>query len=387
MAGLSFTVTPSDNSDRLMPTYQSTPQFEHGLPESLGVLLVNLGTPDAPTASAVRRYLRQFLWDPRVVEIPRPLWWLILNLVILPFRPATSAKAYAEIWTEEGSPLLLHSQDIADSVARQLAGRVSGVVNVELGMSYGSPSIDQALDKLFNEGAQRIVCLPLYPQYSGTTTGSVFDDVARSLGRRRWVPEFRFIGQYHDARGYIAAQVQNIREYWDQHGRGEKLLFSFHGLPKQTLENGDPYHCQCLKTARLIAESLELEDGSWQVTFQSRLGRAEWLKPYTSDVVTELGNAGLSRIDVVCPGFAADCLETLEEIAMQNAGFFKDAGGDSLNYIPALNARDDHVAFLTRLIEKHIGGWPESSPDWSASDVAREKEKSRERALAAGASA
>lgn len=370
-----------------MPTYQSTPQFEHGLPESLGVLLVNLGTPDAPTASAVRRYLRQFLSDPRVVEIPRPIWWLILNAVILPFRPATSAKAYAEIWTEEGSPLLLHSQDIADSVARQLAARVSGVVNVELGMSYGSPSIDQAVDKLFSEGAQRIVCLPLYPQYSGTTTGSVFDDVTRSLGRRRWVPEFRFVGQYHDARGYIAAQVQNIREYWEQHGRGEKLLFSFHGLPRQTLENGDPYHCQCLKTARLIAESLELEDGSWQVTFQSRLGRAEWLKPYTSDVVTELGNAGLSRIDVVCPGFAADCLETLEEIAMQNAGFFKDAGGDSLNYIPALNARDDHVAFLSRLIEKHIGGWPESSPDWSASDAAREKEKSRERALAAGASA
>jgi ferrochelatase len=330
--------------------------------------------------------LRQFLWDPRVVEIPRPVWWLILNAFILPFRPASSAKAYNEIWTDDGSPLLIHSQDIADSVASQLAARVSGVVNVELGMSYGQPSIDSALEKLFAQGAQRIVCLPLYPQYSGTTTGSVFDDVTRSLGKRRWVPGFRFINQYHDAPGYIAAQVQNIREYWDQHGRGEKLLFSFHGLPRQTLENGDPYHCQCLKTARLIVESLELEDGSWQVTFQSRLGRAEWLKPYTSDVVTELGNAGLSRIDVVCPGFAADCLETLEEIAMQNAGFFKDAGGDSLNYIPALNARDDHVAFLTRLVEKHIGGWPESSPDWSASDVAREKEKSRQRALAAGAS-
>jgi ferrochelatase len=370
-----------------MPRFQSTPNFEHGLPESLGVLLVNLGTPEAPTASAVRRYLRQFLWDPRVVEIPRPVWWLILNAFILPFRPATSAKAYGEIWTEDGSPLLLHSQDIADSVATQLAGRVSGVVNVELGMSYGQPSIDSALENLLQQGAQRIVCLPLYPQYSGTTTGSVFDDVTRVLGTRRWVPGFRFINQYHDAPGYIAAQVQNIREYWDQHSRGEKLLFSFHGLPRQMLENGDPYHCQCLKTARLIAESLELEDGSWQVTFQSRLGRAEWLKPYTSDVVTELGNAGLGRIDVVCPGFAADCLETLEEIAMQNAGFFKDAGGDSLNYIPALNARDDHVAFLTRLIEKHIGGWPESSPDWSASDVAREREKSRERALAAGASA
>jgi ferrochelatase len=370
-----------------MPSYQSTPNFEHGLPESLGVLLVNLGTPEAPTASAVRRYLRQFLWDPRVVEIPRPVWWVILNAFILPFRPASSAKAYSEIWTDEGSPLLLHSQHIADSVAAQLATRVSGVVNVELGMSYGQPSIDSALDKLFARGAQRIVCLPLYPQYSGTTTGSVFDDVTRSLGRRRWVPGFRFINQYHDARGYIAAQVQNIREYWEEHGRGEKLLFSFHGLPRQTLDNGDPYHCQCLKTARLIAESLELEDGSWQVTFQSRLGRAEWLKPYTSDTVTELGKAGLGRIDVVCPGFAADCLETLEEIAMQNAGFFKDAGGDALNYIPALNARDDHVAFLTRLIEKHIGGWPESSPDWSASDVAREQEKSRERALAAGASA
>ena len=382
---LSFTVTASDTSDRLMPTYQSSPQFEHGLPESLGVLLVNLGTPDAPTPAAVRRYLREFLSDPRVVEIPRPLWWLILNAILLPFRPASSASNYRKIWTEEGSPLLVHSQDIADSVARQLAARVSGVVNVELGMSYGQPSINSALEKLLHEGAQRIVCLPLYPQYSGTTTGSVFDDVTNALGKRRWVPEFRFISQYHDARGYVAAQAQNIREYWEQHGRGEKLLFSFHGLPQQTLDNGDPYHCQCLKTARLIAESLELADDEWQVSFQSRLGRAQWLQPYTSEVVSELGRQGMTRLDVVCPGFAADCLETLEEIAMQNAGFFQDAGGDALHYIPALNARDDHVAFLTRLIEKHIAGWPESSPDWSASDVAREKEKTRQRALAAGA--
>jgi ferrochelatase len=369
-----------------MPNYQSSLNFEHGLPESLGVLLVNLGTPDAPTTSAVRRYLRQFLWDPRVVEIPRPLWWLILNAFILPFRPASSAKNYRKIWTDDGSPLLVHSQDIADSVARQLAARVSGVVNVELGMSYGQPSIESALDKLFREGAQRVVCLPLYPQYSGTTTGSVFDDVTRTIGKRRWVPDFRFISQYHDARGYIAAQAQNIREYRERHGQGERLLFSFHGLPQQTLVNGDPYHCQCLKTARLIAESLDLGEDEWQVSFQSRLGRAEWLQPYTSDVVTGLGEAGVTRLDVVCPGFAADCLETLEEIAMQNAEFFKEAGGGELHYIPALNARDDHVAFLTRLIEKHIGGWPESSPDWSASDAAREKEKSRERALAAGAS-
>ena len=368
-----------------MPTYESTANFEHGLPESLGVLIVNLGTPDAPKTSAVRRYLREFLSDPRVVEIPRPIWWLILNGFILPFRPAQSAKAYAEIWSDDGSPLLMHSQAIADSIAGQLAARLSGAVNVELGMTYGNPSIGDALDKLFAAGARRIVCLPLYPQYSGTTTGSVFDVVSKALSRRRWVPEFRFINHYHDARGYIAALAQSIREHWDQHGRGERLLFSFHGVPRQTLDNGDPYHCQCLKTARLVAESLEIGDDEWQVSFQSRLGRAEWLKPYTAETVTALGEGGLETLDVVCPGFSADCLETLEEIAMQNAEFFTEAGGGELRYIPCLNARDDHVAFLTRLIEKHIGGWPEASPDWSASEVARENEKSRQRALAAGA--
>ena len=368
-----------------MPTYESRANFEHGLPESLGVLIVNLGTPDAPTTSAVRRYLREFLSDPRVVEIPRPIWWLILNAFILPFRPASSAKNYAEIWTEEGSPLLVHSQGLAESIGHQLSARVSGVVNVELGMTYGNPSIDNALERLYEEGAQRIVCLPLYPQYSGTTTASVFDVVTRALNRRRWVPEFRFINHYHDARGYIAALAQSIREYWEAHGKGEKLLFSFHGVPRQTLDKGDPYHCQCLKTARLVAESLELVDEEWHVSFQSRLGRAEWLKPYTADTVTAFGEGGLEQLDVVCPGFSADCLETLEEIAMQNAEFFKEAGGGELRYIPCLNARDDHVAFLTRLIEKHIAGWPEASPDWSASDVARENEKTRQRALAAGA--
>jgi len=370
----------------LMPTLQSTPQHEHGLPESLGVLLVNLGTPDEPTPTAVRRYLGQFLSDPRVVEAPRLLWWIILHGFILRVRPARSARAYQKIWTEHGSPLLLHSQDIANSIAQVLTARISGTVSVELAMSYGDPSIDAALERLYQQGAQRIVCLPLYPQYSGTTTASVFDAVTAAISRRRWVPEFRFINHYHDARGYIAAQAQNIREYWDQHGRGDKLLFSFHGVPKDTLLSGDPYHCQCLKTGRLIAESLDLTDEEWVITFQSRVGRAEWLRPYTNETVTELGGQGVARLDVVCPGFAADCLETLEEIAMQNAGFFTAAGGASLNYIPALNARDDHVAFLTRLIEKHIGGWPESSTDWSASDAARDQDKSRQRALAMGAS-
>ena len=225
-----------------MPTNPDSPKHEHGLPESLGVLLVNLGTPDAPTPAAVRRYLREFLWDPRIVEVPRPLWWLILHGFILRFRPTRSARAYAKIWTEQGSPLLLHTQELAQSVSRQLTARLSGAVNVELAMSYGSPSIQAALDKLYENGAQRIVCLPLYPQYSGTTTASVFDAVTTALRSRRWVPEFRFISHYHDARGYIAAQAQNIREYWEQHGRGERLLFSFHGLPKDNLTQGDPYH-------------------------------------------------------------------------------------------------------------------------------------------------
>jgi len=374
-------------ADRLMPTFDTTPPYEHGLPDSLGVLLVNLGTPDDPSPAAVRRYLKEFLWDPRVIEVPRPIWWLILNGFILRFRPSRSAEAYQKIWTEDGSPLLLHSQDIASGLQQQLGARVSGAVNVALGMSYGSPSIDVALNELYQQGAQRIVCLPLYPQYSATTTASVFDAVTRALSRRRWLPEFRFIKQYHDARGFIAAQAQNIREYWERHGRGDKLLFSFHGLPKETLENGDPYHCQCLKTARLVAESLELDSEEWVVSFQSRVGRGEWLRPYTDETVTELGKQGVSELDVVCPGFAADCLETLEEIAMQNAEFFADAGGGSLRYIPALNARDDHVAFLARLVEKHIAGWPESSTDWSASDTARELDKTRQRALDRGASA
>ena len=369
-----------------MPTFQSSPQYEHGFPESLGVLLVNLGTPDTPTPAAVRRYLREFLSDPRVVELPRFLWWIILHGFILRVRPSRSARAYQKVWTEHGSPLLLHSRDITDSVRQQLAARISGSVNVEIGMSYGDPSIDAALDRLYQQGARRIVCLPLYPQYSGTTTASVFDAVTAALSRRRWVPEFRFINHYHDAPGYIAAQAQNIREYWDQTGRGEVLLFSFHGLPRDILTKGDPYHCQCLKSARMIADSLELTDDEWAVSFQSRVGRAEWLQPYTDKTIAEFGRKGLQRLDVVCPGFAADCLETLEEIAMQYASLFVDAGGGSFNYIPALNARDDHIAFLTRLIEKHVGGWPESSTDWSASEMAREQDKSRQRASSMGAS-
>ena len=368
-----------------MPTFQSSPEYEHGSAESLGVLVVNLGTPDDPSPGPVRRYLRQFLSDPRVVEIPRPVWLMILYGFILPFRPKRSAEAYEKIWTEAGSPLLRISEDITAALQDRLSQRFSGPVHATLGMSYGSPSIPDALDRLYERGARRIVVLPLYPQYSGTTTASVFDAVTAALSKRRWVPEFRFINHYHDAPGYIAALAASVRDYWEQHGRGDKLLLSFHGVPKQTLLKGDPYHCQCHKTARLLAEALDLSRDQCTVAFQSRLGKAEWLKPYADETIEALGRGKLERLDVLCPGFAADCLETLEETAMQNRDIFREAGGGDLHYIPALNARDDHVAFLARLVEKHAGGWPETSPDWSETEAVREREKSRERALAMGA--
>jgi len=368
-----------------MSRYLSHPRYEHGTPESLGVLLVNLGTPDEPTTAAVRRYLKQFLSDPRVVELPRPLWWLILNGVILRIRPPRTAEAYRKIWTEHGSPLLLHCRDIASGVASELGSRLSGPVHVELGMSYGEPSIRSALDRLHEEQVRRVLLLPLYPQYSNTTTGSVFADVTGHLSRRRWVPEFRFVNHYHDAPGYIAALAASIRDFRDREGAGRKLLFSFHGLPRRMLEDGDPYHCQCQKTARLVAAELELPDDAWAVSFQSRVGREPWLQPYTDELLEQWGREGMERVDVVCPGFSADCLETLEEIRMQNGELFAGAGGGELRYIPALNARDDHVAFLSRLVVKHVAGWPEASPDYSASETASELDRSARRARAMGA--
>ena len=355
-----------------MPTYRSTPQLEHGLPESTGILVVNLGTPDAPTTGAVRRFLRQFLSDPRVVPYPRLIWWLILNLVILVIRPARSAAAYRKIWTEQGSPLLLHSEEIANKLRARMASVADSPVHLELAMTYGEPSVAGAIDKLLAMGVRRIITLPLYPQYSGTTTAAVFDAVAHEFGHLCWVPESRFISSYHDAPGYIDALAASISENWAQHGRGEKLLMSFHGLPKSMLRNGDPYHRQCQKTARLLADGLGLNDDDWLLSFQSRVGREEWLAPYTDETVMKLGKQGLARVDVVCPGFSTDCLETLEEIAMQNAAFFSDAGGGSLHYIPALNARDDHVRFLAELLERHTEHWS-AGPDESSRQAARDR--------------
>lgn len=354
-----------------MPSYQSTPGFKHGIKQSTGILLVNLGTPEAPTPSAVRRFLKQFLSDPRVIEYPRWLWWLILNVIILRIRPSRSAAAYRKIWTDSGSPLMIFSKDIAAGVQAKLDIRLPGSTNVELAMSYGDPSIDDAINRLLARGARRLLVLPLYPQYSGTTTASVIDAVARKLKRLRWVPETRFINQYHDEHGYVDALAASIREFWHENGRGTRLIFSFHGVPRSTLLQGDPYHCQCQKTARLVAAALELGEDEWLLSFQSRVGREEWLRPYTDETIKRLGKRGLDRLDVVCPGFSTDCLETLEEIAMQNAELFQDSGGKTLHYIPALNARDDHLDFLGSLIEKHLGGWPTSyAADPATSDRA-----------------
>jgi len=341
-----------------MPTYQTTPEFQHGRAERVGILLVNLGTPTEPTAASVRRFLKQFLSDPRVVEYPRWLWWLILNGVILRIRPSRSAAAYRKIWTDAGSPLMNYSQGVAAGMQQQLDARMPGSACVELAMSYGDPSISDAVDRLLAAGARRLLVLPMYPQYSGTTTASVIDAVARKMNDLRWVPELRFINQYHDEPGYIDALVTSIRDYWQEHGRGAKLMFSFHGVPRKTLLSGDPYHCQCRKTARLVVEVLGLADEEWVLSFQSRVGREEWLTPYTDQTVAQLGQQGIGRLDVICPGFSADCLETLEEIAMQNAELFLESGGESLRYIPALNDRDYHVSFLTDLVQQHLGGWP-----------------------------
>lgn len=325
----------------------------------LGVLLVNLGTPDEPTPAAVRRYLGQFLSDPRVVETPRWIWWLVLHGFILRVRPMRSAAAYRKIWTPQGSPLLVHTKALATAVGKELAARRSTTVVVRPAMSYGQPSIEATLREMVDRGVQRIVVLPLYPQYSSSTTGSVFDEVSRVLSRRRWVPELRFINHYYDSPRYVAALAASIRDAREVFGTGERLLFSFHGLPREMVDKGDPYYRQCQETATLVANRLGLGDGEWYVSFQSRVGRQEWLRPYTDETLQQWGEGRMGKIDVVCPGFAVDCLETLEEIALQNAERYVAAGGGELRYIPALNARDDHTSFLSDLIAENAAGWGE----------------------------
>jgi protoporphyrin/coproporphyrin ferrochelatase len=338
--------------------YLGQSDHRHGSPARCGVLLVNLGTPDAPEPAAVRRYLAEFLSDPRVIELPRLLWLPLLHGVILPFRARRSAHAYRSIWQADGSPLRVLSEQLAGAL-QQALGADGSPVEVRLAMRYGNPSVQSVLDDWIAGGLRRLLVLPLYPQYSATTSGSVFDAVQATLGRWRWPPELRQVNHYFDQPGWAAAVAASIREHWQRHGRGDRLLLSFHGLPKRYLLAGDPYFCHCQASARRIAEQLGLDDDEWQVSFQSRVGREEWLRPYTDETIAGLPAQGVRTLDVVCPAFATDCLETLEEIAMQNADAFRAAGGSSLRYIPALNARDDHVATLAALLRRHGQGWPE----------------------------
>jgi ferrochelatase len=339
--------------------YINTPNFRHDAPESLGVLLLNLGTPEAPTVTAVRRYLAEFLWDPRVVEIPRPIWWLILHGVILRVRPARSARAYQAVWTEQGSPLLDISRRQAAGLQAVLGAEIPGPVRVALGMRYGSPSIAEALAELGAAQVRRLLVLPLYPQYSATTTASIFDAVTRELTRWRWIPELRFVNQYHDEPAYIAALVASIRDHWSVNGEPERLLFSFHGIPKDYFLNGDPYHCQCHKTARLVIEVLGLPPERWSLAFQSRVGTKEWLRPYTDETLKSWGAEGVRSVQVISPGFSADCLETLEEIGVENREYFRAAGGGDYSFIPCLNDRMDQLAMLAGVVRRHAAGWPD----------------------------
>ena len=350
-----------------MPKLISEKDFSHGTPNSVGILLVNLGTPDNTKTSSVRRYLRQFLSDPRVIEVPKVIWWFVLNLFILPFRPSKSAEAYKEIWTKEGSPLLLYSEEITKKIQKSFNGReLKNDFHIELAMSYGKPSIENSLDKLRKKNVRRILLLPMYPQYSSTTTGSVFENVTKVLSKQRWIPEFRHINQYHDNKAYIETISESIKEFWKSNGTSDRLLFSFHGLPKKMLLEGDPYHCQCYKTARLVSEKLELSEDDWFVSFQSRLGPTKWLEPYTDETLKSWGEKKSGVVDVICPGFSVDCLETLEEIAMENAEYYEEAGGKKLRYIPALNSQQKHISFLINLIEKNISDWiHESTEQWS----------------------
>ena len=333
------------------------PPYVHGQAARTAILLCNLGTPDAPTAPALRRYLGQFLSDHRVVEIPKPIWWQILHGIILRTRPAKSAAKYASIWTPEGSPLAMWTSKQA-KLLRGWLGEAGSNVLVRHAMRYGNPSIASQLDALKAEGATRILVLPLYPQYSATTTASVFDAVYSWAARTRNVPELRFVNHYHDDPGYIDALARTVQTHWKHHGPPDKLVMSFHGVPERTLQLGDPYHCESHKTARLLAERLGLQKDDWQLTFQSRFGKAKWLQPYTEPTLIEMAKAGVGRVDVICPGFTGDCLETLEEINQEAREAFLHAGGKEFHYIACLNDSTPWITALSHIAQQHLSGWP-----------------------------
>jgi ferrochelatase len=364
-------------------TVAPEPAHVHGTAATTAIVLCNLGTPDAATPAAVRRYLAEFLNDPRVVEIPRVAWLPILHGVVLRVRPARSARKYASIWTPEGSPLKVWTERQATLLEGYLGQRGHRVA-VRPAMRYGAPAIPTVLDAVKAAGADRILVLPLYPQYAASTTASIADALGAWLRRVRNIPEIRFVKHYHDDAGYIDALAQRVVEHWRVNGRPDKLVLSFHGLPRRSLALGDPYHCECLKTGRLLAERLKVRDDFVAVTFQSRFGRAEWLQPYTEPTLVALAGAGVARVDVFCPGFTSDCLETLEEIDQEARAAFLAAGGKQFGYVPCLNDQHEWLAALAEIAMRHLQGWDTAA----AGDGAQEAlEAQRRRALAAGASA
>ncbi len=370
-------------------TFTAEPAYRHGQAPRTAILLINLGTPDEPTPKAVGRYLKQFLSDPRVVEIPRAAWLPVLYGLILPLRSRASALKYESIWLREahrtGSPLLVHTERQAHAL-QQLLAQQGHDVTVACAMRYGNPSIPSVMEALRRQGCERILALPMYPQYSGTTTATAFDELFRVLGEWRNQPELRLVKHFHDHPAYLGALHQQVGAYWAQHGapdfaRGDRLILSFHGVPRRTLELGDPYHCECLKTGRMLGEALGLQPGQYQVTFQSRFGKAEWLQPYTAPTLTELGKVGTARVDVFCPGFPADCIETLEEIAMEGQSEFKVAGGKQFHFIPCMNDAPFWITALSEISLQHMQGWPLRLPH------AQELEARRSLAQARGAAA
>ena len=360
--------------------YLTEPPYQHGVSAKIGVLLINLGTPEAPTKQALRVYLKEFLSDPRVVEIPRPIWWLILNAIILNTRPKKSAEKYAQIWTSEGSPLKVHTQRQTKLLEGYLRERIQSPYMVEYAMRYGKPSIADTLMRMKTQGCERILVVPLYPQYAASSTATAFDAVFKALAQMRSMPAVRMVKHYHDHPKYIAALAQSVREYWMLKGRPDKLIISFHGVPRYTLDKGDPYHCECQKTGRLLTQALGLNESQYQITFQSRFGRAKWLQPYTAPTLEQLGKEGIKRVDVICPGFVSDCLETLEEIAMEGKASFLNAGGAEFHYIPSLNERSDWITALADIALENLTGWVNQADVGSA-------EESKRRALQMGAKA
>ena len=358
-----------------MAYYNPEPDYTHGDQLKVGILLANLGTPDAPTAKALRPYLGQFLMDRRVVEIPRFIWCWILHCIILVIRPKKSAEKYAQVWLPEGSPLLVHSQKQAQLLRGFLAQKIKSPFDVQLGMSYGKPSMKNALESLKAQHCDKILVFPLFPQYAASSTSAVFDAVWKVLLKMRNVPAIRTVRSYHDHPAYIKALATSVNDYWMKSGKPEKLIMSFHGVPRFHLDKGDPYHCQCQKTARLLAEQLGLSKDKYQVAFQSRFGKQEWLKPYLASTLEELGKAKTKRVDVICPGFSSDCLETLEEIAMEGKHIFQSNGGGDYNYIPALNENNAWIHAMTEIALENLHGWV--SGEWDAEAAKKEAEKTK----------